>query len=143
MFIPYATDAPIYHWPYATVATIVVNVLAFLPMLGMDFEQVETVYGPLVLTYGWIYPWQWITSNYIHGGLEHLIGNMLILWAFGLIVEGKVGWWKFLLLYNGIGIAECALEQTITLPFSEGASLGASSIHLRPDRDRHGLGALE
>jgi membrane associated rhomboid family serine protease len=128
MFVPYATDAPIYHWPFATVGVIAVNVLVFLPMLGMDAEQAGQVYGPLVLHYGWIYPWQWITSNYVHAGFWHLIGNMLILWAFGLIVEGKLGWWKFLLLYNGIGIAECAIEQIVTLPLGEGASTGASSI---------------
>ena len=128
MFIPYATDAPIYHWPFATVGTIAVNTLVFLPMIGMTAEQAGQFYGPFALTYGWILPWQWITSNYVHAGFWHLIGNMLILWAFGLIVEGKIGWWKFLLLYNGIGIVECAAEQIITLPLGEGASYGASSI---------------
>ena len=28
MIIPYSTDAPIYHWPYATGGTIAANVLA-------------------------------------------------------------------------------------------------------------------
>jgi membrane associated rhomboid family serine protease len=129
MFIPYSTDAPIYHWPIATVATIVVNVLAFVPMLSMTPDEVDNIYGPLILNYGWIYPWQWVTSNYVHAGIGHLVGNMIILWAFGLIVEGKIGWWKFLLLYNAIGIGECAIEQIVTLPFGyEVGSLGASAI---------------
>lgn len=129
MFIPYSTDAPIYHWPIATVATIIVNVVIFVPLLTMTPDEIGQSYGPFILNYGWIYPWQWVTSNYVHANVGHLIGNMIILWAFGLIVEGKIGWWKFLLLYNAIGILECAIEQIATLPFgSAGGSLGASAI---------------
>ena len=128
MFVPYATDAPIYHWPYATLSTIVLNTVIFLPMLGMDFEQMEKVYGPFVLHFGGLYPWQWVTSHYVHGGILHLVANMIVLWAFGIIVEGKLGWWKFLLLYNGIGILFGAIEQTATLGFTEGGAYGASAI---------------
>ena len=128
MLIPYQTDAPIYHLPIATVATIVVNVIVFFYVLMLPEETEELVYGLLMLRYGYWLPWQWVTSNYLHGDIMHLLGNMFVLWGFGLVVEGKVGWWKFLLIYNGIGIVECAVEQTLALGFSEGGSLGASSI---------------
>ena len=29
MFFPYSTDAPVYYWPFTTVAMIVVNVLVY------------------------------------------------------------------------------------------------------------------
>ena len=128
MLIPYQTDAPIYHLPIVTVGTIVVNVIVFFYALMLPEETAEQAYDLLMLRYGYWLPWQWVTSNYLHGDIMHLLGNMFVLWGFGLVVEGKVGWWRFLLIYNGIGIAECALEQTLALGFSEGGSLGASSI---------------
>ena len=33
------------------------------------------------------------TSNYLHSGLMHLIGNMAVLWGIGIIVEGKIVDW--------------------------------------------------
>jgi membrane associated rhomboid family serine protease len=128
VFIPYQTDAPIYHWPFATVGTIVVNVFIFLFVLTRPEETAVAIYEACMLSYGYWLPWQWVTSNYLHAGFMHLIGNMILLWSFGLVVEGKVGWWRFLLIYNGIGIVECGLEQTLMLGFSEGHSYGASAI---------------
>lgn len=87
---------------------------------------------PLSLQYGrGLRPWQWITSNFLHADIFHLVGNMVWLWTFGLIVEGKIGWQRFLMVYFGIGISECFLEQTLMLfsfPTPWASSLGASSI---------------
>jgi hypothetical protein len=54
---------------------------------------------------------------------------MLFLWVFGLVVEGKLGRWKFLLCYLGVGITESMCEQIIMLGYSGDAagSLGASA----------------
>jgi membrane associated rhomboid family serine protease len=123
--IPLGTDAPIYHWPVATVGLIVVTVAASFAAWGLPPDEAQR----WILTYGdGLHPLQWVTSNFVHGGIVHLIGNMIYLWGFGLIVEGKVGWWRFLAIYLGIGVAECALEQTIMLGAEEGGSLGASAI---------------
>ncbi len=124
MIFPYQTDAPIYHWPFATVGLIVVNALVFGVELGAEPEQIE----PWILQWGeGLHPLQWVTSNFLHAGFGHLIGNMLCLWGFGLVVEGKIGWWRFLLVYLAIGIAQSAVEQTLTLGASGGGSLGASA----------------
>lgn len=124
--IPYGTDAPVYHWPFATLGLIVANVAAsILAWATLDSDQVR----PLLLVYGdGPHPLQWVTSNFLHAGPLHLIGNMIYLWGFGLIVEGKVGWWRFLLIYFGIGVTECALEQFLMRNAEEGASMGASAI---------------
>lgn len=128
MLIPYSTDAPIYHWPFATVGTIVVNALVFLLVAALPEEQQEWVYEHFILVYGHWNPLQWLTLNYLHAGFLHVLGNMLVLWGIGIIVEGKIGWWRFLSLYNGIGIVQCGVEQTLTVMADEGGSLGASAI---------------
>lgn len=125
MFFPYRTDAPIYHWPYATAMLIVVNILVLMAQYSGAVDTAEWM-----LRYdGALHPVQWITSNFVHLDPIHLIGNMFFLWPFGMLVEGKVGWWKFLLVYLGIGVVQSALEQTIMLPAhaSVGGSLGASA----------------
>lgn len=133
MLIPYSTDAPIYHLPIVTVNMIALNIAAFSGMIYMwnvmPQEQFEFWLNAVVLQYGQgLKPWQWITSAFMHADIFHLLGNMFCLWGFGLVVEGKVGWWRFLLIFFGIGITQSAFEQTVMLFAEEGASLGASSI---------------
>jgi membrane associated rhomboid family serine protease len=127
MIIPWNTDAPIYHFPWATLGLVAANtaVLGWLITGDFDEHQVEN----LLLVYGQgLHPLQWVTSAFIHAGIGHLVGNMAFLWAFGLVVEGKLGWWRFLLVYLGLGILQNAAEQSMTFWFSEGASCGASAI---------------
>ena len=124
-FFPYGTDAPVYYFPWGTIGLIIVNVLAFAAMLAAGPEACE----PWALHYGdGLHPLQWVTSNFMHGGILHLAGNMIFLWSFALVVEGKLGPLVFVPLYLGLGIAECAIEQIVTLNFTEGSSIGASSI---------------
>jgi membrane associated rhomboid family serine protease len=40
-----------------------------------------------------------ITAMFLHGGLFHLLGNMLALWVFGRRVEDACGSWRFLAFY--------------------------------------------
>lgn len=40
-----------------------------------------------------------LTSGFLHGGWEHLLGNMFFLWFFGRKVEDSTGSVRFLLLY--------------------------------------------
>jgi membrane associated rhomboid family serine protease len=125
MLIPWNTDAPIYHFPWATLGLIGINVAAFVGIVatqGEGFEDWILVYGD-----GW-HPLQWVTSAFLHAGLMHLLGNMIFLWAFGLVVEGKLGWWRFLLVYFGLAIFQNAAEQSMSFWFSEGGSLGASAV---------------
>lgn len=123
MLIPLRTDAPIYHAPWATIAIIVANVLLQVWASATDYEHVD----PWLIEYGAWLPWQWISSAFLHAGWMHLIGNMVFLWVFGLVVEGKIGWWRFLAVYLGIAAASGMVEQTIML-WGEGGSLGASGV---------------
>lgn len=40
-----------------------------------------------------------VTAMFLHGGLSHLLGNMLALWVFGRRVEDACGPWRFLAFY--------------------------------------------
>ncbi len=98
----------------------------------MFFTNFTSASDAWLLHYGdGLHPVEWITSVFYHFGPLHLAGNMVFLWTFGLIVEGKIGWWRFLLLYLGLGAAECAIERTLMLgydgPPGSGVSAGASS----------------
>lgn len=125
LLFPYRTDAPIYHFPYVTIGLIVVNALAFIAMLGSSESRISQY----ILEYGeGLKPLQWITSNFVHGSILHLVGNMVALWAFGLLVEGKVGPFVFLPMYLGIGFVQCGAEQVIMSSSSSGGSFGASAI---------------
>jgi membrane associated rhomboid family serine protease len=45
------------------------------------------------------------TSTFLHGGFEHLLGNMVMLLIVGLLVEGALARHWFLLVYLGAGVA--------------------------------------
>jgi membrane associated rhomboid family serine protease len=124
MMIPWGTDAPIYHWPIVTGTMILVNV-------GVFIGEVQDVVGPewaLALGDG-LHPIQWLTHNFLHVGIGHLIGNMIFLWAFGIIVEGKLGALPFLGVYLAIGLAHGAAVQILMLGLEEPTkALGASAV---------------
>ncbi len=66
-----------------------------------------------------------MTSMFMHGGVFHLIGNMLYLWIFADNLEHVFGRGVFLLFYLGCGLAagliQIALGPEVTVP-----NLGAS-----------------
>jgi len=131
MFLPYNTDAPIYHWPIVTVGLIAVNTAAFF---GLSVQQAQAaiataVLRPGVLQYGsGLHPLPWVSANFVHLSLGHLVGNMFALWGFGLLVEGKLGWWKFLIIYMGMGVAQSMLLQMIVPASMAHGSAGASGV---------------
>jgi membrane associated rhomboid family serine protease len=66
-----------------------------------------------------------VTSQFLHGGWMHLLGNMLFLWIFGDNLEEALGHAGFLLFYllGGVGAALC---QWASAPLSDVATIGAS-----------------
>ena len=112
MLLPYSTDAPIYYFPWMTIVLIVVNCITFaITRMGLQDEGWLLQYG------NGLHPVEWLAYNFLHFGPIHLIGNMFFLWAFGIVVEGKLGWWKFLAVYLGIGILGGLLIQLVMLGY--------------------------
>ena len=105
MLIPIGTDAPIYHLPVMTVGLIALNTTLFF-LVGHPQEWMLSIGN------GW-HPLQWLTSAFLHANIYHLIGNMFFLWAYGLVVEGKIGSWRFLLTYLLMAASESFVAQTL------------------------------
>jgi membrane associated rhomboid family serine protease len=75
-------------------------------------------------------PWTFITYMFVHGGLLHLAGNMLMLFVFGSPVEHRMGSRAFILyyLYCGVGAAVLGLALSTFMPI--GPFIGASGAIL-------------
>ncbi|HUR93268.1 MAG TPA: rhomboid family intramembrane serine protease [Gemmatimonadales bacterium] len=75
-------------------------------------------------------PWTFVTYMFVHAGLLHLLGNMLMLYVFGSPVEHRLGGRAFILyyLYCGIGAAVLSLALSGVMP--TGAIVGASGAVL-------------
>lgn len=78
-------------------------------------------------------PWTFLSSMFVHGGLLHLAGNMLLLFVFGPPVERRLGGRAFVLyyIYSGVGAAALALGLSSFLPMppmigASGAILGVA-----------------
>lgn len=93
-----------------------------------DMKSSRSMQEKLSVEFGRVLPWQWLTNNFMHANWEHLLGNMIFLWAFGLVVEGKVGHLAFLAIYLGIGVLYGMMLQLGALYFDpDGIALGASA----------------
>jgi membrane associated rhomboid family serine protease len=66
-----------------------------------------------------------LTSMFLHGGILHLLGNMLYLFIFGAAVEEAMGHLRFLFFYLICGIAS-ALTMAAFTPHSTVPVIGAS-----------------
>lgn len=91
--------------------------------------QTGFLHRNLCLEFGTFKPWQWLTNNFMHDGWIHLIGNLVFLWAFGIVVEGKVGWLVFSAIYLAVGTIYGFILQmgTVIVGMDEGMALGASA----------------
>ena len=70
-------------------------------------------------------PWRMFAATFLHGGVMHLVGNMIFLAALGLLVEGTLGPLRYTVLYvlGGMGSSAASL---IWRWGEAGGGLGAS-----------------
>jgi membrane associated rhomboid family serine protease len=66
-----------------------------------------------------------VTSQFLHGGWLHILGNLLFLWIFGNNIEDRLGRVFFLVFYLAGG-AVAGLTQAAIEPTSEVPIVGAS-----------------
>ena len=60
-------------------------------------------------------PITFLTSMFMHGGLDHLFGNMLFLFIFGFSLEVMIGRLRFLLLYLLTGLCATAMHTAFNM----------------------------
>jgi membrane associated rhomboid family serine protease len=65
------------------------------------------------------------TAMFLHGGIMHIVGNMLFFFVFGRAMEARLGHFKFTAFYIISGLAATAL-QLWSDPMSTVPNLGAS-----------------
>ena len=109
-------------------AIIGANVVLFL----------ATWFFPVIVTYLGLIPirvihdrtlWQLVTYMFMHGGMFHIIFNMLALWMFGTELERIWGTRFFLKFYFVTGIGAGVLTVLVSLlPFSPTAPLYYSNV---------------
>lgn len=75
-------------------------------------------------------PWTFLSYMFVHGGLLHLLGNMLMLFVFGTAVEGRMGSRNFLLYYLFCGIGAAVFSLLLAGIMPVGAFVGASGAVL-------------
>jgi membrane associated rhomboid family serine protease len=139
--IPLRDANPTRTTPIVTVALIVACFVVFAFELGrlasggteaLDAFVTEWGIVPAELTAAWssgsamtVEALTLITSQFLHGGWLHLLGNLLFLWIFGNNVEDRLGRFRFLLFYL-VGGAVAGLTQVAIDPDSTIPTIGAS-----------------
>ena len=66
--------------------------------------------------------WRLLTAPWLHGGVDHLVGNGIALFILGMLCEAAFGRAQFVLLYVLSGLA----GSVVSLAVSAGPSVGAS-----------------
>jgi len=129
--IPIRDHNPATRRPWVTQALIALNVAVFaatLPLYADDralmafFDGYAIIPGAITAgtKLGGLF-----TSMFLHGGLMHLLGNMLFLWIFGDNVEDQLGHGRYALFYLAAGLGAGAI-QVLADPSSQIPVVGAS-----------------
>ncbi len=131
--IPWTTDAPVDHRPYGTLGLIALNVYLFFArtMPGWWATPVRAL-DEWAFTLGVLNPFLWATMNSFGGAWLRLLLDVLFLWTFGLVVEGKLGWRRFIPVYlllsiaHGLALPKIAaeLQRHVELPAFEVPAAG-------------------
>ena len=109
--------------PYVTYALIAVNIAVFIltaPYLDNPYFLADWALIPALFA-----PSTYITSQFLHGGILHLAGNMWFLWLFGDNLEDRMGRLTYLGFYLASGVA-AGLGQAFSDPGSTIPMVGAS-----------------
>ncbi|MBU0608090.1 MAG: rhomboid family intramembrane serine protease [Armatimonadetes bacterium] len=130
--LPLRDNIPSSRTPVVNYLIIATCVLVYLWQLGDKNLHVEFALNPSHLirpdATGEPYTLTLVTvltSMFMHGGLFHLLGNMLFLWIFGDNVEDRMGHLRYLLFYVICGTVATFSHALISL-FAPVPVLGAS-----------------
>src|SRR3954451_12483276 len=113
--IPLRQTIPLRTKPIVTRALVIANGIIFLTQLflGQRTEMLINIFGfiPVRLLHPAAYGYSifevavtLVTSLFLHGGLIHLLGNMLYLWVFGGAVEDALGHVRYIVFFIVCGV---------------------------------------
>lgn len=93
-----------YRYDNAVLILIGINILVFLVQNLFPQSTSYLALNPLAVTQAGAV-WQFVSYMFAHGGITHLLFNMLGLFIFGTSVERHMGTKEFLLFYMLTGIS--------------------------------------
>ena len=125
--------------PYLNYSMIAINVIVFIwQASATSFFSNESAMQDIFMTYGAVpdkifndFPSSAptvITSMFMHGGVAHIIGNMIFLFVFGDNIEDRYGRIKYILIYIGGGAVAALTHSAYALSSGQGdvPAVGAS-----------------
>lgn len=133
--IPLRDANPTRRTPAVTLGLIIANFIVFGWELGLQATS-ESSLDTFVTSWG-VVPAElvavWgngqfisqetatlVTSQFLHGGWLHLLGNLLYLWIFGNNIEDRLGpvWFALFYLGGGVvaGLTQVAIDPESTIP---------------------------
>src|ERR671924_2125410 len=125
--------------PYLNYGMIAINVIVFIwEASATSFFADPSATEDLFMTYGAVpsrivndFPDSAptiITSMFMHGGIAHIIGNMVFLFVFGDNIEDRFGHIKYLLIYIAWGAAAAIIHSIFAVGSGGGMvpAVGAS-----------------
>lgn len=90
---------------------------------GVDLPPLLTRMGSLVpervFAGQW---WRLFACTFLHGGVLHVVLNLVVLWVLGRSLEPIIGTWRFLFIYFASGLAGSAASSWFVTSQSVGAS---------------------
>ena len=127
--IPLRDSAPSHRFPLVTYGLIIANVVVFwIELTAPDLDAFIFQYAlvPARVSFSNFFSFMpFITSQFLHGGIVHLVSNLWFLKIFGDSVEAVMGWVRFAIFYLLAGTA-AGLAQYLIHPASDLPMLGAS-----------------
>lgn len=136
MLIPIKTDRPRLRPAYLTLTIMAICILVqiitwIVPEVPVQMtvrgESMMVDESPIIVNFGL---WSgnptlltFFTHQFVHGGLFHLVGNMLFLWIFGSLIEDAIRPWGLALLYLGGGVMAALAHLGINAALGHSANI--------------------
>lgn len=98
--IPIRTDAPVRRLPFVNYGLITANILMFLATsFAASLPEATDLRNIFALESHAPKWYQFISYQFMHADIWHILGNMVFLWVFGNAANSKMGHVPYLLFY--------------------------------------------
>jgi rhomboid protease GluP len=114
------------YWPIVTVVLIIANIIFYTrQVINGALEDTESIIAAGALSRAHILDgeiWRLVSAMFLHGSIDHLIGNCIALYILGMACEHGFGMLRMLLIYFIAGLGGSILS----VAMNPGPSIGAS-----------------